>query len=168
MDGASKFVRGDAIAGIIITAINIVVGLIVGVVLYDMTFAQAAEVFTLPTAGDGLVSQIPALVVSTAAGIVVTRTGGDDRGISHELHQQVFDHPKAIFICSALLGLMAVVPGMPALPFGILGICAFFIARYAQKQPRNANVRLLKVRIRKKAQRTPIRLNLFYMLTNYL
>ena len=133
MDGASKFVRGDAIAGIIITAINIVVGLIVGVVLYDMTFAQAAEVFTLLTVGDGLVSQIPALVVSTAAGIVVTRTGGDDRGISHELHQQVFDHPKAIFICSALLGLMAVVPGMPALPFGILGICAFFIARYAQK-----------------------------------
>ena len=133
MDGASKFVRGDAIAGIIITAINIIVGLIVGVVLYDMSFGQAAEVFTLLTVGDGLVSQIPALVISTAAGIVVTRTGGDDRGISAELHEQVFNHPKAIYICSALLGIMAIVPGMPTLPFGLLGICAFFIARYARK-----------------------------------
>lgn len=131
MDGASKFVRGDAIAGIIITAINIVVGLVVGVVMYDMGFAQAAEIFTLLTVGDGLVSQIPALVISTAAGIVVTRVGGDGTGLSSDLSNQLLSHPKAIYVCSAVLAGMAIVPGMPILPFMILSISCFFLARYA-------------------------------------
>ena len=100
MDGASKFVRGDAIAGIIITAINIIVGLILGVVSYDMSFAQAAEIFTLMTVGDGLVSQIPALVISTAAGIIVTRTGEKESGLSESLGNQVLNYPKALQVCS--------------------------------------------------------------------
>ncbi|SMF66476.1 flagellar biosynthesis protein FlhA [Pseudobacteriovorax antillogorgiicola] len=150
MDGASKFVRGDAIAGIIITAINIVVGLAVGVVIYDMSFSKAAEVFTLLTVGDGLVSQIPALVISTAAGIVVTRTGvSDDRGISDEMHRQVFAHPKAIYICSTLLGIMAVVPGMPGLPFGILAVSAFFVARFAKKSLENQAIEEAKKKEKK-------------------
>ena len=131
MDGASKFVRGDAIAGIIITAINIIVGLIVGVVIYNMSFADAAEVFTLLTVGDGLVSQIPALVISTAAGIVVTRTGGDGQGISDEMSEQLLGHPKALYIASGILAIIGIVPGMPIAPFGILSIACFFVARYA-------------------------------------
>lgn len=131
MDGASKFVRGDAIAGIIITAVNIIVGLILGVVFYNMTFSQAAEVFVLLTVGDGLVSQIPALIISTAAGIVVTRTGGGEEGLSKDLSDQILSHPKAIYICAGLLTLMAFLPGMPTVPFLFLGVCCFFIARYA-------------------------------------
>jgi flagellar biosynthesis protein FlhA len=131
MDGASKFVRGDAIAGIIITAVNIIVGLILGVVFYNMSFNEAAEVFVLLTVGDGLVSQIPALIISTAAGIVVTRAGGGEEGLSKDLSDQILSHPKAIFICSGLLTLMSILPGMPTVPFLFLGICCFFIARYA-------------------------------------
>lgn len=133
MDGASKFVRGDAIAGIVITAINIIFGLIVGVALNDMSFSQAAEVFTLLTVGDGLVSQIPALVISTAAGIVVTRTTGEAQGISDELHGQIFNHPKALYICAGLLFVMAIIPGMPGLPFSILAFVLALLGRYAQR-----------------------------------
>ena len=133
MDGASKFVRGDAIAGIIITAINIIVGLILGVVSYDMSFAQAAEIFTLMTVGDGLVSQIPALVISTAAGIIVTRTGEKDTGLSESLGNQVLNYPRALYVCSGLLIVMALIPGMPFLPFLTLGIALYFVSRYAKR-----------------------------------
>lgn len=133
MDGASKFVRGDAIAGIIITAVNIIFGLIIGVVMYNMSFAQAAEIFTLLTVGDGLVSQIPALVISTAAGIVVTRAGSVEAGLSQVLSDQLLDHPRAIYICGAILACMGLVPGMPTTPFVILAAVSFFVARQAQK-----------------------------------
>ena len=133
MDGASKFVRGDAIAGIIITAINIIVGLILGVVSYDMSFSQAAEIFTLMTVGDGLVSQIPALVISTAAGIIVTRTGEKDSGLSESLGNQVLNYPRAIQVCAGLLVIMSIIPGMPFLPFLLLGVGLFFVSRYAKK-----------------------------------
>ncbi len=126
MDGASKFVRGDAIAGIIITIINVVVGLLLGVVQYKLSFSEAAAKFTLLTVGDGLVSQIPALIISTAAGIVVTRTGGTG-GLSEELSGQLSVHPKAMFICSGLLVILALVPGMPKLAFlGLSGIFIYF------------------------------------------
>ncbi|RYZ49768.1 MAG: flagellar biosynthesis protein FlhA, partial [Proteobacteria bacterium] len=131
MDGASKFVRGDAIAGIIITAINIIVGLILGVVMHGMTFAQSAELYTLLSIGDGLVAQIPALVISTAAGIVVTRAGAMEEGLSQTLNNQLLNYPRAIYICSVLLGVLAVVPGMPTIPFGLLAVLAFFLGRYA-------------------------------------
>lgn len=131
MDGASKFVRGDAIAGIIITAINIIVGLMIGVLMHDMTFGQAAELYTLLSIGDGLVSQIPALITSTAAGIVVTRAGTMDEGLSQTINNQIFNYPRAIYICAVLLGVMALVPGMPTIPFGLLAILCFFLGRYA-------------------------------------
>jgi flagellar biosynthesis protein FlhA len=128
MDGASKFVRGDAIAGIVITAINIIVGLIIGVTTYGMSFSESAEVFTLLTVGDGLVSQIPSLIISTAAGIVVTRAGGKT-GLSDELSDQIMYHPKALYICSVLLAIMAIIPGLPMAPFMVLSVAFFFIAR---------------------------------------
>lgn len=134
MDGASKFVRGDAIAGIIITAVNIVVGLVLGVMYYDMTFGTAAEVFVLLTVGDGLVSQLPALIISTAAGIVVTRAGSGENGLSHELSSQIMRYPKAIFICSGLLLIMAILPGMPTIPFLILAVLCVLVARTASKR----------------------------------
>jgi flagellar biosynthesis protein FlhA len=133
MDGASKFVRGDAIAGIIITAVNIIVGLILGVMMHEMSFGQAAQVYTLLTVGDGLVSQIPALVISTAAGIVVTRAGGIEEGLSQTLNTQLLASPRALYLSAALIGGMAIVPGMPTIPFGFLAVALFFIGRYAVK-----------------------------------
>lgn len=130
MDGASKFVRGDAIAAIIITAINIVVGLIIGVVSHNLSFSQAAQIYTLFTVGDGLVSQIPALIISTAAGIVVTRAGGSE-GLSRTLNDQVFLHPKAMILCSGLLGIFALVPGLPGIPFFMMAIAFGFMGRHA-------------------------------------
>ena len=97
MDGASKFVRGDAIAGILITALNIIAGIIVGVAQSDMTIAQAAETFTLLTVGDGLVSQVPAIIISTAAGIIATRnTNNNSLGI--QLGKQLRLHPKSLYM----------------------------------------------------------------------
>jgi flagellar biosynthesis protein FlhA len=131
MDGASKFVRGDAIAGIIITAVNIIVGLILGVGVHDMSFQDAAQLYTLMSVGDGLISQIPALIISTAAGIVVTRTGNNEEGLSAAVNNQLMNYPRAIFVCSALLALMAIVPGLPTVPFGVLAIGTFFLGRYS-------------------------------------
>jgi len=132
MDGASKFVRGDAIAGIVIAVINIVVGLILGVVTYNMTFASAAQVFTLLTVGEGLVSQIPALIISTAAGIVVTRAGAATT-LSQSLSDQIIGHSKAIYVCSAMLVLMAMIPGLPSIPFLLLAIGFVFFGRYSKR-----------------------------------
>ncbi|MEZ4744208.1 MAG: flagellar biosynthesis protein FlhA [Bdellovibrionota bacterium] len=133
MDGASKFVRGDAIAGIIITSINIIVGLLVGVLQHNMNFSQSAEIFTLLTVGDGLVSQIPALIISVAAGIVVTRANGDG-ALSNELSGQILLHPKAIYICSVLLALIALIPGLPFIPFLLLSIGCWFLGNFAKKE----------------------------------
>jgi len=130
MDGASKFVRGDAIAGIIITVINVVFGLIVGVMQQGMSFADAAQTYTILTVGDGLVSQIPALIISTAAGIVVTRDGVNE-DLSQQLNRQVFYQPKVMYICSGLAATMALV-GLPAIPFLILTVFFGILGRYAQ------------------------------------
>jgi len=111
MDGASKFVRGDAIAAIIIAAVNIIMGLILGVMNKGMSFSEAAQVFTLLTVGDGLVSQIPALVISTAAGIVVTRASGS-QGLSETLNDQMMMQPKAIALCALLVFIMASAPSL--------------------------------------------------------
>ncbi len=116
MDGASKFVRGDAIAGIIIAVINIGAGFIIGVLQKGMPVAEAAKVYTILTVGDGLVGQIPALIISTAAGMLVTRSAGrDDFGT--ELKQQFTRYSKALWVVSAILLLFALIPGMPFIPF---------------------------------------------------
>ncbi|MDD5722903.1 MAG: flagellar biosynthesis protein FlhA [Syntrophales bacterium] len=127
MDGASKFVRGDAIAGIVITLINILGGLIVGVLQQGMPMADAAHTYTLLTVGDGLVTQIPALIVSTGAGLLVTRsTASYDLG--QEFKEQIFLQPKVISTVSVMLVIFALVPGMPKTPFFILAFLMAFLA----------------------------------------
>ncbi|HVU53325.1 MAG TPA: FHIPEP family type III secretion protein, partial [Polyangia bacterium] len=132
MDGAMKFVKGDAIAGIIVLAVNVVGGLVIGVLQRGMDVGAAARVYTVLTIGEGLVAQIPALLVSTAAGIIVTRVASeDDGGASHlgrEVARQVLAQPKALAIAAAMLALLAVVPGLPALPFLALGAALGTIA----------------------------------------
>jgi flagellar biosynthesis protein FlhA len=120
MDGASKFVRGDAVAGILILIINIIGGLIVGVIQHDMAAGEAAKVYTLLTIGDGLVAQIPALIISTAAGLVVTRVGGDDRDIGTQVGQQVFGNPIVLVLTAIILGVLGLIPGMPHVVFLLL------------------------------------------------
>lgn len=121
MDGASKFVRGDAVAGIIILLVNIVGGLVVGMAQHDLDFATAAKFYTLLTIGDGLVAQIPALVISTAAGIVVSRVGSD-QDIGEQLAGQLFNKSQVLMITAAILGIMGLIPGMPNFAFLLLAV----------------------------------------------
>jgi len=135
MDGASKFVRGDAIAGILIVFVNIVGGIVIGTLQKGMDIAHAAEVFTLLTVGDGLVSQIPALIISTAAGIIVTRTASGTN-YSQEFSKQLFMNPKALFASAGVMGFMGVIPGLPIAPFWALGGGLYGIARRITKKER--------------------------------
>lgn len=132
MDGASKFVKGDAIAGLIITFVNIIVGLIVGAGINGLPLGEAFETYTTLTAGDGLVSQIPALITSTAAGLLVSK-GGVTGKTDDALIGQLTAYPKAIGISAAMLGFMALMPGMPFIPFaglaGGLGYVAYVLSR---------------------------------------
>ena len=138
MDGAAKFVRGDAIAGLLITFINVIGGMIIGVAQNDLTFAVAADTYTRLTVGDGLVTQIPALIVSTAAGMVVTKagiTGATEKA----LFGQLSGHPKALVLCAFLLVALVVLPGIPALPFLLMaaisgGLAWFVIADRKREQ----------------------------------
>ena len=138
MDGAAKFVRGDAIAGLLITFINIIGGMIIGVAQKGISFSQAADTYTRLTVGDGLVTQIPALIVSTAAGLMVTKAG--IRGATDKaLFRQLGGQPRALALCSILLGALALLPGIPMLPFlfltAVTGGTAWHITkREAQKK----------------------------------
>jgi len=127
MDGASKFVRGDAVAGIIITLINIVGGLIIGVLQHGMDIKTALHNFTLLTVGDGLVGQIPALIVSTSAGIIVTRAASESN-LGTEVSKQIFAHPKAIGVSAAVIFFFGLIPGLPHIPFLIFAIITGLIA----------------------------------------
>jgi len=127
MDGASKFVRGDAIAGIVITLINIIGGLIIGIIQRKLSAGEAARTYTMLTVGDGLVTQIPALIVSTSAGMIVTRAASE-RDFGHDVASQVFGHPKVMMIASLTLFGLGLVPGLPGIPFMMLG--AFFFVIY--------------------------------------
>jgi flagellar biosynthesis protein FlhA len=127
MDGANKFVRGDAVAGIIITLINILAGLAIGVFQKGMPFADAVQTYTLLTVGDGLVSQVPALIISTAAGIIVTRAGSD-KSLGLEIGGQLLVQPRAFMVAAVILLGMSVVPGLPTLPFLILSITSGFVS----------------------------------------
>jgi flagellar biosynthesis protein FlhA len=125
MDGASKFVRGEAIAGILITAVNIVGGIIIGVAQNDMAFADAARTFTLLTVGDGLITQIPALIISTAAGIIATRSS-NEQALGQQVGNEFTVHPKTYYITAGVLGIFAMIPGLPGIPFfGIAALCGF-------------------------------------------
>ncbi|MDZ5035310.1 FHIPEP family type III secretion protein, partial [Clostridium perfringens] len=128
MDGASKFVKGDAIAGIIITIINIIAGIVIGVMQKNMSLAQAGELYTRLTIGDGLVSQVPALLISTASGILVTRSGSSDN-FGKTFTNQLTTFPVALGIVSAVMFFLALIPGMPMLPF-LLASVASGVASY--------------------------------------
>jgi type III secretion protein V len=135
MDGAMKFVKGDAIAGIVVLAVNIVGGLVIGIVQRGMDAATAAHTYTVLTIGEGLVAQIPALIISTSAGIIVTRVASEEEGghLGRDIGMQIIAQPKAIAIAAALLALLAVVPGLPTVPFltlaTILGAVAWKLLR---------------------------------------
>ena len=132
MDGASKFVRGDAIAGLLITFINIIGGIIIGIAQQGLTFAEAGEVYTLLTVGDGLVSQIPALIVSTAAGLLVSKAGV--RGAADKaLVNQLSGYPKALGMSSFVMVVLSLLPGMPMLPFLALAAGAGYLAYSADR-----------------------------------
>ncbi|MEK2143940.1 flagellar biosynthesis protein FlhA [Vibrio parahaemolyticus] len=123
MDGASKFVKGDAIAGILILFINIIGGLSIGIAQYGLDFGEAIQIYTLLTIGDGLVAQIPSLLLSIAAAMMVTRQNTDE-DMGEQLVFQMFDNPKALMITAAILGVMGIVPGMPHFAFLTLAVAA--------------------------------------------
>jgi flagellar biosynthesis protein FlhA len=135
MDGASKFVRGDAIAGILIMLIMIIGGLAVGVLQHNLDFATAANNYTLLTIGDGLVAQIPALVISTAAGIVVSRVSTDE-DLSHQLLGQLFSQPQVLYITAGILGFMGLIPNMPHFSFLTLAAMLSGTAYYIEQRAR--------------------------------
>lgn len=135
MDGANKFVRGDAIAGIIITLINIIAGFAIGVFQNDMSFADAAQNYTLLTIGDGLVSQVPALIISTAAGIVVSRAGSNSN-LGREISAQLFNRPRVMAVAGVILFLFGLIPGMPSIPFIVLAIIAGGISYFVYQTDR--------------------------------
>ena len=134
MDGAAKFVRGDAIAGLMITFINLVAGLIIGVGQMGISFGEAARSYSLLTVGDGLVSQIPALIVSTAAGLLVSKAGVAGRA-DVALVGQLGAFPKALGVTSGLMLLLAILPGLPALPFLVLSAASGFVAYRTRTRP---------------------------------
>jgi flagellar biosynthesis protein FlhA len=123
MDGANKFVRGDAVAGIVITLINIIGGLAIGMFQNKMNFVDAAQNYTLLTIGDGLVTQVPALIVSTAAGVIVTRAGAES-SLGAEISSQILIQPKAIAVAAGVLFGFGLVPGLPTIPFLVLAVLA--------------------------------------------
>ncbi|MEW6441388.1 MAG: flagellar biosynthesis protein FlhA [bacterium] len=137
MDGASKFVRGDAVAGIIITAVNILGGLAIGILSKGMPIGEAARAYTILSVGDGLVSQIPALLVSTAAGIIVSRAGADG-DFSQTVSLQLFGDPKVLFLSSGILFLLAAVPGLPHFSFLVLGGITAALGYRASRSPARA------------------------------
>jgi flagellar biosynthesis protein FlhA len=139
MDGASKFVRGDAVAGILVLVINVLGGLAIGVLQHDLPLAVAANNYILLAVGDGLVAQVPALVISTAAALLVSRvagTGAEGEDMGAQLARQMFAAPNAIAITAVLLGMMGVIPGMPHVPFLLLaagfGYGAWWLKRRAE------------------------------------
>ncbi len=146
MDGASKFVRGDAVAGILITLVNILGGLGIGILQLDMSAIEAARTYTILTVGDGLVSQIPALITSIAAGIIITRSTSDN-DLGSDLGRELTAKPRAMFITSGVLLAFAVVPGLPTLPFLILSVLTGlvgYLAHRDQEKEKRADIEAKK------------------------
>jgi len=137
MDGASKFVRGDAIAGLVITALNIFGGFIVGIVQLNMSFTEALQTYTRLTVGDGLVSQIPALIISTAAGMIVTRAASDSN-LGADLSKQLFFSPRVAYIAASVLFLLGLAPGLPMFPFMLIASGVGAIGYAIKNQPERA------------------------------
>ena len=143
MDGASKFVRGEAIAGILITAINVIGGIIIGVAQKDMSFGDAAETFTLLTVGDGLIAQIPALIISTAAGIIATRNSNAE-SLGDQVGNEFTANPKSFYITAGTMTVFGLIPGFPGLPFVILGAMIAFVGFKVEKNKEQAKLNAVK------------------------
>lgn len=131
MDGAMKFVKGDALAGVLILAVNLVGGMVIGVFQRQMSFGAAARAYTILTIGEGLVAQIPALILSTAAGVLVTRVSSEDQAtaLGSEIGRQIRAQPKALGFAAGLLAVMALIPGLPAVPFLVIAAGLGFVAQ---------------------------------------
>ncbi|MDR1891272.1 MAG: type III secretion system export apparatus subunit SctV [Puniceicoccales bacterium] len=139
LDGAMKFVKGDAIAGLIITTINIVAGLIIGITQKGMDASKALKTYSILTIGDGLVSQIPALLIAMTSGVIVTRVASDASGaLGQDIGKQVFAQPKALLIAGVMVVLMMLIPGFPKVPFVILGVALFLGGKKMSKPARAA------------------------------
>ncbi|WP_273431635.1 flagellar biosynthesis protein FlhA [Chitinibacter tainanensis] len=133
MDGASKFVRGDAIAGILVMVINLVGGMLVGMLQHDLPFAEAARTYTMLTIGDGLVAQVPALVISVAAGIVVSRVG-TEQDLSQQMLNQLFARSQVLYVTAGVLAVLGIIPGMPHFAFLLMAVLAGSLAWWADQQ----------------------------------
>src|SRR6185369_2294655 len=133
MDGASKFVRGDAVAGILIVMVNIFGGLIIGIWQQGMAIEAALANYTLLTIGEGLVAQIPALIISTAAGVIVTRSA-DENNFGHEITGQFMNYPKAFYVTSGVLFMFAMIPGLPHFAFFLLSGVAYLVGKMAREK----------------------------------
>ncbi|WP_321324266.1 flagellar biosynthesis protein FlhA [Thiomicrorhabdus sp.] len=147
MDGASKFVRGDAIAGILILFINLIGGFAIGVGQHDLSFGDAAQVYTILTLGDGLVAQIPALLLSTATAIIVTRvTGGDKKDMGEQIQLQMFANPKALATAAGVVGFLGLIPGMPNFAFlafaGVAGGGAYLIHKQKTQEQESTPIEI--------------------------
>ncbi|WP_373376069.1 flagellar biosynthesis protein FlhA [Cupriavidus nantongensis] len=133
MDGASKFVRGDAVAGLLIMFINVAAGMVVGMVQHDLDFGTAVHNYTLLTIGDGLVAQIPALVISTAAGVIVSRVS-NEQDVGEQLTGQLFANPRVLYLTAGIIGLMGIIPGMPHFAFLLLAGVLVWMGRYVARR----------------------------------
>ena len=145
MDGASKFVRGDATAGILITAINVLGGIAIGMIQHGLGFGDAVQKFTLLSIGDGLVSQIPGLIVSLAAGVLVTRTSGDSKNLGDQIGGQLSAYPKALGLLSAMMFGLGFIPSMPGPPFFFMGIVfggSMYLLKVSAKKKKAEEARL--------------------------
>jgi flagellar biosynthesis protein FlhA len=161
MDGASKFVRGDAIAGLIITAVNILGGMVIGVTRYGMNPGDAADVFTKLSVGDGLVSQIPALIVSLAAGLLVSK-GGTRGSADKAVLGQLGGYPRALYVAAILMGIFALMPGLPIVPFALLAALLGFTGyaipkRLAAKRKREEEAAAVKEEESRKETRESVK-----------
>jgi len=154
MDGASKFVRGDAIAGLLIVGINIVGGIIIAVVQKGMSFSDATQTFTLLSVGDGLVSQMPALIISTAAGLMVSKAGVEG-ATDKALMGQLSFYPQALGMASAVMGIVGLLPGMPTFVFALLSAAIGATAWYAYKRKEEVRVEEVKQEEKAKAEAAP-------------
>ncbi len=148
MDGASKFVKGDAVAGLLIMVINLVGGIIIGVFNFDLSVAQAASIFAILTIGDGLVAQIPSLLLSVAAAIIVTRQSSSKQEMGQQVVTDLFSRPKTMYIVASVIGIMGIVPGMPHVAFLLLAsIClgiGYLVERHQKQKEKAALVKDLK------------------------
>ncbi|SPA34065.1 flagellar biosynthesis protein FlhA [Cupriavidus taiwanensis] len=148
MDGASKFVRGDAVAGLLIMFINVAAGMVVGMVQHDLDFGTAVHNYTLLTIGDGLVAQIPALVISTAAGVIVSRVS-NEQDVGEQLTGQLFANPRVLYLTAGIIGLMGIIPGMPHFAFLLLAGALVWMGRYIARRAAT------QAQARQREERTP-------------